>query len=409
MNAPAPIVREGARAASEAEIPFGFDEIFFSRTDPRGVIQAGNATFRRVSGFAWDRLIGAPHRVVRNPATPRGVFHLMWERIKAGTPTAAYVRNRAEDGRGYWVIAVVVPLADGYLSVRIKPGSATFARARALYEALVAEEGAGLSPADSAQRLQARLAAAGSPSYDVFQADALSAELVHRATTLGLRPPGALAHFVEARDAMVEVEREVHALRAMFEEARHVSINLRVLASSLGEIGRPVSAISSNYSLLASDMTEWLETRVLEPRKGFGSIRREIVEGLFLTSAAQVLAEMAQDFARHPETGGADPAAEAGRLQAVAAEFRQKADAILPRVTRATRAMEAHVVEMRRHVTGLSSIRMLCRIEGAALGRRGGSLDRIVEQLDSFQDALDARLGRISGLNLRLQAAASAI
>ena len=52
------------RPATGGEVPFGLDEIFSSRTDHRGIIRAGNDVFQRVSGFSWEKLIGAPHKIV---------------------------------------------------------------------------------------------------------------------------------------------------------------------------------------------------------------------------------------------------------------------------------------------------------------------------------------------------------
>lgn len=48
------------------EAPFHLDEIFFSRTDKRGTIQAWNSVFERVADFPPERLQGAPHRIIRH-------------------------------------------------------------------------------------------------------------------------------------------------------------------------------------------------------------------------------------------------------------------------------------------------------------------------------------------------------
>ena len=55
------------------ESPFAYDELFFSRTDLKGTIQAGNNVFQRVSEFTWDELLGRPHNVIRHPEMPRAV------------------------------------------------------------------------------------------------------------------------------------------------------------------------------------------------------------------------------------------------------------------------------------------------------------------------------------------------
>ena len=42
------------------ERPFLVEQLFYSRTDSRGVIESGNWVFQRVSGFSWEELLGAP-------------------------------------------------------------------------------------------------------------------------------------------------------------------------------------------------------------------------------------------------------------------------------------------------------------------------------------------------------------
>jgi len=107
-------------------VPFQPSEIFFSRTDRRGRILAGNTVFQRIRQDSWGELLGKPHNVIRHPDMPRGVFWILWDRIRRGELTGAYVKNRAKDGRHYWVFAIVGPADDGFLSVRIMPSGPLF-------------------------------------------------------------------------------------------------------------------------------------------------------------------------------------------------------------------------------------------------------------------------------------------
>ncbi|WP_374434267.1 glutathionylspermidine synthase [Tabrizicola sp.] len=386
-----------ATQVREGEVPFGIEEIFFSRTDGRGVIQAGNSVFQRVSGYDWDRLINAPHRIVRHADTPKGVFHLLWERIKSGRPTGAYICNSSSDGRHYWVFAVVVPVADGYLSVRIKPTSDRLEKMKALYRELCQEEAAGRTPPDSAAALVASVARLGFPSYDSFQARALASEVDRRTAQVGGRG-GASAERLLGAEAADGVEAELTGMQAMFTDALRIALNLRIAASQLGELGRPVSAISDNYALLANDMVSWLNNLALDEKAGFGGIARSVAENLFLLNAANLLQEMSQAFARDGMLEGVDAAAEQSRLNDAAQQYAAKALECQDRATQEVAAVAGHLVEMRKHVTALNSIRMLCRIEGATLRHTGVSLDEIGSQLDGFQDEIGRRLQRITRL-----------
>jgi len=62
---------------------FGPDDIFFSTTDPKGVIQRSNRTFDTLSRYTRDRVIGAPHNIIRHLDMPAGVFKLMWDDLLA--------------------------------------------------------------------------------------------------------------------------------------------------------------------------------------------------------------------------------------------------------------------------------------------------------------------------------------
>ncbi len=103
--------RQSALPSAETgrEVPFTADELIYSRTDSRGVIQAANTVFRRLSGFDWPDLIGAPHRIIRHPDMPKGFFHIFWDQLKKGEPAVGYVKNRCSDGRHYWVLANAIP------------------------------------------------------------------------------------------------------------------------------------------------------------------------------------------------------------------------------------------------------------------------------------------------------------
>lgn len=97
------------------------DDIFFSTTDPKGVILRTNRTFDTLSRYTRERLISAPHNIIRHLDMPAGVFRLMWDDLQADKPVCAYVVNRAADGLDYRVFATIVPIDGGYLSVRTKP------------------------------------------------------------------------------------------------------------------------------------------------------------------------------------------------------------------------------------------------------------------------------------------------
>lgn len=101
----------------------GVEQLFFSTTDNKGIIELGNDVFVELSRYQRNDLVAAPHNIIRHPDMPAGAFAIMWEQLSQGRSFAGYVRNLAKDGSAYEVYALVTPLPDGsgYLSVRQRP------------------------------------------------------------------------------------------------------------------------------------------------------------------------------------------------------------------------------------------------------------------------------------------------
>lgn len=180
----------------DVEAQFRIEELFFSTTDAKGIIETGNTVFARVSGYPYDELVGRPHNIIRHPDMPRTVFKLLWDYLEAGKPIAAYVKNMAVTGQYYWVVALVTPLPrNAYLSIRFKPSSALFPLVEKVYQELKEietkhgdqgnERQAGMRA--GAERLNEILNEHGFESYDDFMATVLRTELKSRDHELTLQ------------------------------------------------------------------------------------------------------------------------------------------------------------------------------------------------------------------------------
>lgn len=170
------------------ERSFHFNELFFSRTNSRGIIQSGNSVFQRISVYEWPELINKPHSRVRHPDSPRGVFYLLWDTIKQNKPIGAYVKNLSENGEYYWVYALVLPHPSGdYISLRLKPSSEYFPIIQKLYQQLTkAENTQNVSPKQSSENLIKEINNLGFPDYFSFMTEVLISELESRQKKLGL-------------------------------------------------------------------------------------------------------------------------------------------------------------------------------------------------------------------------------
>jgi aerotaxis receptor len=221
----------------------------FSATDAHGVIRTANAAFARISGHPVDELRGAPHDLVRHPGTPSGVFHLMWERLHAGRPVAAYLGNRARDGSSYWVFATVAPAADGFLSVQVAPRGPLLEPVRRMYAEVraVEEEArqAGTPAADAAAagaaELLRRLAELGYADPDALAADALPVEMAVRSRYARPDRPGGdvLAATLAVQEHLATLVRRLDSYGRL---ATALDATSRPVLAAADELGEAVAA-----------------------------------------------------------------------------------------------------------------------------------------------------------------------
>lgn len=209
------------------ESHYDISELFVSRTDQRGVITAGNGVFVRVSGYGAEDLLGSPHNIIRHPDMPKSVFKLLWDTIKSGKEIAAYVKNRARDGRYYWVLATVFPTQDSYLSIRLKPTSPLRETVDGIYRKVLEMENAKGIDAGF-DLLVKMIREAGFPTYDDLMRTALKTEL-------GARDEALLLSNANARPAKARNVRE-QLLNEMWDCAVNAAESLRESENLFGDL-----------------------------------------------------------------------------------------------------------------------------------------------------------------------------
>ncbi len=313
-------------APTTLERPFELAELFFSTTDPRGMIRSGNAVFARVSGYPESELIGQPHNIIRHPDMPRAVFQLLWDYIEAGRTIAAYVKNLAKDGAYYWVLATVIPIQDGYLSVRLKPSAGLLPTVEALYAELRAMErdceASGGTPkeaiAAATEHLVRRLPELGFGHYDAFMRAALPAELRSRRAALGhtrgrtrmaddssnlagaLAATGTLHDFLTGQFARLDDYSRVNEVFAgssaqvlhFADTVRLFSLNAQIGAARLLDSGAALGVIADLMRLRADATAAAIREMKLEIDAVV-----TLLDGLaFTVSIATIESEMAAQF-----------------------------------------------------------------------------------------------------------------
>lgn len=385
---------EQSQLYREIEIPFNFTEIFFSRTDARGKIQSGNEVFQRISGYSWSELAGKPHNIIRHEGVPRAVFWLLWDRLKKGLQTGAYVKNKAKDGRFYWVYAIITPCEGGFLSVRIKPGSPIFGVVQAEYASLVRMEAEEkLSPAESAARLMARLSDLGFESYDAFMATSISAEFSGREESLQRQSRQTLSLY---QRLMPSASRLLSAARQISEgylTYRFVPLNLLVHAGQIGESGAAIATISTNYNTLSEEIERGLGGFLEAAR----TVSHTINVGAFLLATSYVQQEIASSFRKEAPIEGVDHAIEKTYLDLQQSTYQTEALKSLTGIGQELKSFFEVVFEMKRLASGLAAIRIMGKVES---GRLSVSVVRdLITDLEAFQDIVQRGLSDILQAN----------
>lgn len=391
---------------SPTEITFGFDELFFSRTDPAGIILFGNSVFQRVAIYSWDELLGKPHKIIRNPDMPRAVFYALWDTIKRGEPIGAYVKNRAKDGRYYWVFAIVTPIEGGYLSVRLRPSSEIFSAVKAEYEKLAALEAREhLKPAESAALLLERLAELGFADYRTFMATALGHELAARDTKLGRAPDASIARFSALMQTASSLLTQADRILSAYARNENVPFNFRVLAAQLGTQGQAIGVISANYTLLSDDMRSILDTFIQSARHVFNTIS----EGTFLASTARIQREALQAFKHELGQGGGAAEQEVRLLDRQQAEYSARAAESLREIAKSAEAFRTACLDMSRLSAGLEVTRVMGKVECARHAAIKERTTELLSELEAFQRTVAGALREIDMMNDSIRREAQAL
>lgn len=317
----------------DTESDFRIEELFFSTTDLKGTILSGNDVFVRVSKYSLEELVGRPHNIIRHPDVPRAVFKLLWDYLESGKSIAAYVKNMSKDGSYYWVLALVMPIEEGYLSIRLKPSSSLFDRIAPLYTELKSLEAtfgsdrrAGMEAAT--KRLLEILKSLGFNSYDSFMHHALLEEVKSRDIALrgtagksgqsgsskpfrlesseddlklvlnwceALHP--SLNSIFDNLGLYLELNSTLHSkgesILTLAQAVRLLSLNAAIKAEKLGRLGATLSVVADNMGSNSTEISGLLATLGAY----IATTSTALADTTFQIAAAKLELEMTKFFA----------------------------------------------------------------------------------------------------------------
>lgn len=411
---------------TQKERSFEFNEMFFSSTEPRGIIDDGNSVFQRISGHSFEKLVGAPHNIIRHPDMPKIVFAALWGSIQAEKPICAYVKNMAANGDYYWVLATVFPIKGGYLSVRIKPSGPLFEAVKAVYPLVLAEEKKNGVEA-SATLLFKLLADAGFQNYESFMTRALVSEITLRQTHLkpssfysltsddtqfGKRKThlrnielsrmfARLETFTKLNQQLAE---SIQNILTAFGNVHTLSINMSLASRHLGKAANTLAVVSESFQNFSDEthkeVNHFDETLI--------KTRTTLQEAEFKVSCAYLQNQMMQFFIQELESDPTQLASDrhhknlellsnlTDQLIKETVSALKKSHEYLSLLTSSAQATE-------KAITSLDIVRQTGKVEAAQIPGAFEAIDPYLIELQKITTSLRIALRKITdGLDLTL-------
>ncbi len=389
-------------ATPSEEVLLPLDAVLTTATDARSTLTFVSHSFAETTGQDIDILLGSPHKVVRHPDMPHGVFHILWKRLKAKLPVCLYIKNRTADGGHYWALANITVTANGYMSVRIRPQSGLFEKVKGFYEVMNKMEAEGATPEASAEWLLEQFAAMDLPDVAHFSARALNNEFIAR---------GIVDPLIEPRFALMnEILKLVEDMRALaegieagFKRVRGEPVNLRILAGRLEGAGAALGTISQNYDAMAQEMYELLGRL----HRGNAGALHDMFLAVSHARSSQQFSLLLAESATQEESNQEDNKP-CGVLRDQQALLNTRSANRVREIAVAGKPIPDICRSLRRRINGLDVVKLLCKVESGRMREVDSGLDGIIERLQAFHDATDKGLADLSSKASQIQQKISA-
>lgn len=379
----------------EKESPFLLEELFFSRTNTKGHIHSGNEVFQRISGYAWTELLSRPHNVIRHPDMPRGVFHFLWENLLTGRPVGAYVKNKTKDGNFYWVYALALPVGNGFLSIRLKPSAGILDTVSAVYEELRSQEKI-ITPEESQDELLRKISTLGFASYQDFMTHSLIAELHSRFYELKDDSYIDLNKLLELNTLNKSICTIPEQILSSYQSIIWTPLNLEISALKLGDIGRSVGVVASNYQKMIGE----IEREMQKFREASHKVEIEIKEATFLKATNFLISEVMAVFQQEEKNEFIHVDDELKHLVCLRDVYLEKTMNTFLKVHEALKDFIEICKSLSSLIIGLEVIRITGRMEISRLNSCS-EFNGLFDELIRFQRGVSENLGNLQGLLAR--------
>jgi len=407
------------------EAAFDLHELIFSITKLDSTIVSGNETFIRISGYERDEIIGRYHNIIRHPDMPRVVFKRFWDYLKAKKPVVAYVKNLSKEGLYYWVLAAVFPLGEQYISIRIKPNTPLFEKAKELYFRLLMVESTR-EMNESEVLFSELLSGMGFRDYDHFMYQVLLSELLERKQLLSKSPriqagetvpsagePSRIeALYATSASLLSEYQKWFEKIdsfqktKAMFEEKGYVlrrlardivllSLNASVASYKLEEHGETFSVLASDIRKNAKE-NDALITNVHHTVEELSASLNEII---FLISCTSLQMEMIKFFIKElVDKSETRLEQSVNVLYALVASYNESLMKLPPAMNRAIEKSRSSLGELERQFMYLGYVQVYGIIEASRRHDDRLGFNEIFSQLKSLVAKTSDEISLMNGI-----------
>lgn len=381
------------------EDDFGFDELFFSRTDKKGIIQSGNSVFQRVSQYEWSEILGKPHCIVRHPQMSRGLFHYLWESILNDKMVGAYVVNLTKSGAPYWVFALVTPISSGFLSVRLKPSSKIFETVKIKYQDfLEAEKKLKLTPHESQKMILRAIEELGFSNYQDFMVESLMQELESRQKILNSPPHQALLYLKKILEYGSLLQTLSEGVSLNYQKNALIPLNLQVQAESIGKDAACLATISSQYNLIAQE----IQQEIFHFVKSGKLIQDKVKDCQFYTCNYILQKEMYQFFELETKETPINKSQEMVILEELSWEQIEKTQSSITDIQKEFIHFKKVYENVKNLSIGLDMINFSGKMEAAKLSQTSIELSGLLNDLSEFKIFLKTSLKNIDEIGNQL-------
>ncbi len=404
-------------SSADDEASFNVDEMFFSHTDRKGRILYGNDVFISVSEFSESELMNKPHNIIRHPDMPKTVFKLLWdtllapnsnqnaEHLSIDNTIVAYVKNKSKSGKYYWVMALVFPFQDGFLSVRLKPTTVYFEKAKELYKQMLQlEKGLTLDKASekAGQFLMQELGKLGFTNYQSFMITALAEEIKNRQKLIATsreysdkKTSDLIANLLSTGSSLeilqqtsARLETKANTLLEEFRELQFLCMNLTISAAKYEKKGAAISVTAETFDRWGREIKkiidEFLSTLSLLKKSVHDT--RMILNSAFLQTEMSLIFSTSEQRSEEYENS----------LNHLASKNIEYAKQSITNLNNAFFAYFQSMQKLSESVLAMKIVRLNSRIETVYLPDNGSMIDATVQGVTTFIHALEANTTAIS-------------